>query len=49
MWTIFAGVAIFMTVIFIYNDIYCSKTHCDQQKYLNVTIPDNNDKSSDIS
>lgn len=49
MWTIFAGVAILMTVIFIFDDIYCSKTYCDnQQKYLHVTLLDNNDESSDV-
>ncbi|KAM0734585.1 hypothetical protein ACS0PU_011404 [Formica fusca] len=50
MWIIFAGVSIFMTVFFIYDDVYCSKTHHDnQEKYLHVMLPDNDDKNSHMS
>jgi len=49
MWIIFAGVSIFMTVIFIIDDVYCGKAHYDnRQKYLNVIVHDNNDKNSHI-
>lgn len=50
MWIIFAGVSIFMTVFFIFDDVYCSKIHNEnQEKYLHVILPDNDDKSSHIS
>ncbi|XP_024872643.1 uncharacterized protein LOC112455136 [Temnothorax curvispinosus] len=50
MWIIFAGMAILTTVICIFDDVYCSKTHYDnnQQKYLYVTEQDNNDQNSHI-
>jgi len=49
MWIIFAGVSILTTLIFVFDDVYCSKTHCDnQQKYLHVAQYDNNDKNSHI-
>ncbi|KYN28861.1 hypothetical protein ALC57_01825, partial [Trachymyrmex cornetzi] len=49
MWIIFAGVSILTTLIFVFDDVYCSKTHCDnRQKYLHVAQYDNNDKNSHI-
>lgn len=49
MWIIFAGVSILMTVFFIFDDVYCGKTHHDnQEKYLHVMLSDNKDKSSHI-
>lgn len=47
MWIIFAGVSIFMTMFFIFDDVYWSKTHHNnQEKYLHIMLPDNNDKNS---
>lgn len=49
MWIIFAGVSILMTVIFICDDVYCSKIHCEnKQKHLHVALQDSNDKNSHI-
>lgn len=46
MWIIFAGVSILMAMIFIFDDIYCSKVHDNQQKSLYVAVhEDNNDKN----
>jgi len=50
MWIIFAGVSILMTVIFVFDDVYCSQTYCDnQQKHLNVALHDNNDSQQKFS
>ncbi|KYM95497.1 hypothetical protein ALC62_13926, partial [Cyphomyrmex costatus] len=49
MWIIFAGVSILTTIIIVFDDVYCSKTHCDnRQKYLHVVQYDNDDKNSHI-
>lgn len=41
MWIIFAGVSVLMTVIFIFDDVYSSKTQHDiQQKHLHTTLSD---------
>ncbi|XP_039308630.1 uncharacterized protein LOC105198419 [Solenopsis invicta] len=45
--TIFAGVSILITVIFVFDDVYCSKTQSNQQKILNIALHDN-DKSFHI-
>lgn len=49
MWIIFAGVAIVMAVIFIFDDVYCNNARYDnRQKDLYVTVHDNNDKNPHI-
>jgi len=50
MWIIFAGISILMTVIFVFNDAYCSQTYCNnQQKHLNVALHNNNDSQQKLS
>lgn len=50
MWIIFAGVSIFMTIIFILDDVYSSKTHHDiQRKYSRTTLSNKHFQTTNFS